>query len=345
MKPRLQIALRDSATATRSYVIVNPLLAKHLPSVPSVSLEYFRRLGDEVAAGCKGERVLVIGFAETATAVGAAVARAIKDAVYVHTTRETPACPPEGGAAPGERLVAEFLEEHSHARNQALYLREGLCDLSGYDRLVFVEDEITTGKTMLNFLRNVAYRGKITVSALVFNGFDEGAFAEYDADFHCLQRVGYVKRLEFAGLPNPRSGVGIDLYHDKCAGFAEEIASALNAADIRDKDVLVLGTEEFMYPALILGREIEKTARGVKSHSTTRTPLLPRNGEDYPLHSRRSFPSPYDGERVTYLYNLAPCDTAILITDAAGSGEEGLIGAVRSLGCVNIYFVRIRNAP
>jgi hypothetical protein len=340
MKPLLQIALRDSTTATRSYVIVNPLLAKHLPSVPSVSLEYFRQLGDDVAAGCKGERALVIGFAETATAVGAAVARAIKDAVYVHTTRETLACPPEGG----ERLVAEFLEEHSHARNQALYLREELRDLSGYDRLVFVEDEITTGKTILNFLRNVAYRGKITVSALVFNGFDEGAFAEYDADFYCLQKVGYVKRLEFAGLPNPRSGVGMNLYHGKCEGLAVEIISAMSATDIKDKDVLVLGTEEFMYPALILGREIEKTARVVKSHSTTRTPLLPQSGADYPLHSRQSFSSPYDGERVTYLYNLTPCDTAIIITDAAGSGEEGLIGEVRSLGCVNIYFVRIRNA-
>ncbi|MDR1579786.1 MAG: phosphoribosyltransferase family protein [Synergistaceae bacterium] len=340
MRPHLQIALRDSTTATRSYVIVNPLLAKHLPSVPSVSLEYFKQLGDEVAVTCKGERVLVIGFAETATAVGAAVAHTIEDAVYVHTTRETLAPPSESGG----KLVAEFLEEHSHARNQALYLREQLRDLSKYDRLVFVEDEITTGKTILNFLRNVAYRGKITVSALVFNGFDEGAFAEYDADFCCLQKVGYFRRLEFSGLPNPRSGVDIGLYHDKCAELAGKIASAVSVTDIKDKDVLVLGTEEFMYPALMLGLEIEKTARGVKSHSTTRTPLLPQSGADYPLHSRQSFSSPYEGERVTYLYNLASCDTVIIITDALGSGGEALIGAVQNRGCVNIYFVRIRNA-
>ena len=345
MRPHLQIALRDSMTATRPYVIVNPLLAKHLPSVPSISLEYFRRLGDEVAVACKGERALVIGFAETATAVGAAVAHAIKDAVYVHTTRETPAPPSEDGTAPGERLVAEFLEEHSHARNQALYLREGLHDLSKYDRLVFVEDEITTGKTILNFLRNVACRGKITVSALVFNGFDQSAFAEYDADFFCLQKVGYVKHLEFSGLPNPRSGVDIDQYHGKCAELAAEIAAAVSMADIKDKDVLVLGTEEFMYPALILGHEIEKTAHSVKSHSTTRTPLLPQSGTDYPLHSRQKFSSPYEDERVTYLYNLASCDTVIIITDAPGSRGEELAGAVRSCGCANIYFARIKNAP
>ncbi|MDR3165356.1 MAG: phosphoribosyltransferase family protein [Synergistaceae bacterium] len=343
MRPHLQIALRDSTTATRSYVIVNPLLAKHLPSVPSVTLEYFRQLGDAVAATCKGERVLAIGFAETATAVGAAVAHAIEGAVYVHTTRETWALPLDG-TAPEERLVTEFLEEHSHARNQALYLREELYDLSKYDRLVFVEDEITTGKTIRNFLRNVAYRGKITVSALVFNGFDESAFAEYDANFCCLQKVGYVRRLEFAGLPNPRSGIEIDLYHDKCAELAGEIAAAVSMSDIKDKDVLVLGTEEFMYPALILGREFEKTARGVKSHSTTRTPLLPQGGADYPLHSRQSFPSPYEDERVTYLYNLASYDTVIIITDAPGSRGEELIGAVQSRACVNIYFVRIRSA-
>ncbi|MDR1132923.1 MAG: phosphoribosyltransferase family protein, partial [Synergistaceae bacterium] len=274
MEARLQIALRDSTAATRSYVIVNPLLAKHLPSVPSVTLEYFRQLGDKAAATCEGEHVLVIGFAETATAVGAAVACAIEGAVYVHTTRETPI--QEDGAAPRGALVAEFLEEHSHARNQALYLREELCGLSGYDRLVFVEDEITTGKTILNFLRNTAYRGKITVSALVFNGFDESAFAEYDADFCCLQRVGYVHRLEFSGPVSPRSGIGIGAYRGECLELAREIASAVSVTDVEDRDVLVLGTEEFMYPALILGRELERTARSVKSHSTTRTPLLPR---------------------------------------------------------------------
>ena len=88
MEVDLKIAFRDSATATRPYVLVNPLQAKHLPSVPSATLEYFARLGDKVAATCEGERVLVIGFAETATAVGAVVASAVENAVYVHTTRE-----------------------------------------------------------------------------------------------------------------------------------------------------------------------------------------------------------------------------------------------------------------
>jgi hypothetical protein len=345
MEANLQIALRDSADATRPYVLVNPLLAKHLPSVPSMTLEYFRQLADKVAATCKGERVLIMGFAETATAVGAAVASAIDGAVYVHTTREPrPTSSSPDGFSPEDRLVTEFLEEHSHAKNQALYLRKELHDLSEYDRLVFVEDEITTGKTILNFLHNVGYNGNITVSALVFNDFDEKAFARYPAAFCCLQKIGHVARLEFAELPDPRSGVDTGVYCDKCAALAEKIASNISVLDVQDRDILVLGTEEFMYPALVLGRRLEKTARSVHSHSTTRSPLLPQGRADYPIHSRHSFPSLYDVGRITYLYNLGKYDTVIIMTDAPAFEGEELVRTIQNCGNNKIYFVRIRNA-
>ena len=334
---KMKIALRDSTVATRPYVLVNPLLAKHLPSVPSITLEYFSRLGSKAAATCKGERVLVVGFAETATAVGAVVASAIENAVYVHTTREPASLQP----------VAEFFEEHSHAKNQAVYLREGFSELSAYDRIVFVEDEITTGKTILNFLQSVGYSGKITVSALVFNGFDKSAFARYTADFVCLQEVGYVHQLEFGELPNPRSGVEISVYCGSCLKLAEQIVSAIDKSDVQDKDILVIGTEEFMYPALALGRELEKNARSVKSQSTTRSPLLPQSREGYPFHLRCSFASLYDHERTTYLYNLEKYDTVIIITDARlhqNSKSEEIIRALQNCGNQKIYFIKAHNA-
>lgn len=54
---------------------------------------------------------LVIGFAETATAIGAVVAERIApDCVYVHTTREQ---------FPAANQWIEFLEEHSHAVEQS----------------------------------------------------------------------------------------------------------------------------------------------------------------------------------------------------------------------------------
>lgn len=334
-EPDIKIALRDSKAATRPYALVNPRLAKHMPAEPSQALEYFMRLGEKVAAICARGRVLVIGFAETATAVGAAVASAIENAVYVHTTREQ---------MPDGKLAAEFEEEHSHAKNQALYLNEEFKDLSRFDCIVFVEDEITTGKTILNFLKKIRWNGKIIISALVFNGFDMGAFSEYDAAFACVQRTGEVKFLEFAGFRNPRAGVYISGYLGRCENLSDKIIASLDAADINDKDILIAGTEEFMYPALYLGRKLEKTARSVKSHSTTRSPLAPKaDSPDYPLKTRDSFASVYDGSRTTYLYNLAGYDTVIVMTDSDKSGCDELLRVIRSYGNQMIYFVRVIN--
>ncbi len=335
MGTNLKIALRDSKAATRPYVIVNSMLAKHIPVTPSEALEHFKSLGDKISQNCNKERVLVIGFAETATAVGAAVAVAVRDVVYVHTTREEPS---------EDFLVTEFLEEHSHAKNQALYLQKEMKDLTQYDRIVFVEDEITTGKTILNFLKKINWSGKITISALVFNGLDETVFSEYKADFICLQKIGYVKSIEFCGLTNPRSGVYINEYDRKCLELTLQIIKALNENDIVDKNILVIGTEEFMYMALVLGNTLEKTAKSVLTQSTTRSPLLTGDFEDYPFFRRNCFKSVYDGERTTYLYNLKKYDTVIVVTDAIKPKCDELLQAIQIYGNQNIYFVRIRNA-
>jgi len=334
MNPVLKTASRDSHTATRPYVLINPLLAKHVPVTPSHALEHFALLGANIATVCKGERVLVIGFAETATAVGAAVATAIENAVYVHTTREE---------LPREQLVAAFLEEHSHAKNQTLYLQDIWRDLSQYDRIVFVEDEVTTGKTILNFLRSTGWQGKITVAALVFNGFNPTAFARYQADFFCLQKTGYIDHIELDSLPDLRRGAVMSEYQEMCKRLSGQIIPLLDEQKIRDKNLLVLGTEEFMYPALILGRELEKVAQTVLTQSTTRSPLHPLDDPEYPIQNRTEFASVYDDTRITYLYNMKQYDTIIVLTDTPKPQLDELLRALQNCGNQTIYCVRLRD--
>lgn len=62
----LRIAKRYN-NPKRSYLLVNPLQAKHIPVSPAAALEMMGALGDQVAAKYPEAR-LVIGFAETATA-------------------------------------------------------------------------------------------------------------------------------------------------------------------------------------------------------------------------------------------------------------------------------------
>ena len=45
------------------------------------------------------------------------------------------------------------------------------------------------------------------------------------------------------------------------------------ADNISVKKILVIGTEEFMFPALYIGRKMEKEGAEVRCHSTTRSPI------------------------------------------------------------------------
>lgn len=91
------------------------------------------------------ENVLVMGFAETATGLGMSVACAIKDSYYVTTTRER---------IMSIKSFFNFEEEHSHATSHRCYL-QNLDKLKNADRIILVDDEITTGNTMLNLIKEL----------------------------------------------------------------------------------------------------------------------------------------------------------------------------------------------
>lgn len=91
------------------------------------------------------EKTLFIGFAETATGIAQAVFSCFDNAAYIHTTREK---------IPELTPNFTFKEEHSHAVNHVLYSRNKAF-LSGYDRIVLIDDELTTGNTAINLIKNL----------------------------------------------------------------------------------------------------------------------------------------------------------------------------------------------
>jgi len=90
--------------------------------------------------------VVFIGFAETATALGHSMYSTFAgNASYIHTTRED---------IPDLQSVINFEEEHSHAVDHLCYaLDAGL--LSGNEPVILVDDEITTGNTAINTIRDI----------------------------------------------------------------------------------------------------------------------------------------------------------------------------------------------
>ena len=72
-KDLVKIAKRENNTK-RNYLVVDPLQGKHIPVVPSKALDLFAALADTFREKYKDEKLLLVGFAETATAIGAQAA-------------------------------------------------------------------------------------------------------------------------------------------------------------------------------------------------------------------------------------------------------------------------------
>lgn len=99
-------------------------------------------LAIKVRLAYPGERLLLAGFAETATAIGARLAVKLNTG-YIQTTREQ---------IPDVEYLY-FTESHSHAVEQKLVKDDLDANLHRFDRVVFVEDEVTTGNTIFKIVQ------------------------------------------------------------------------------------------------------------------------------------------------------------------------------------------------
>ncbi len=345
----LRIAKRFHNTK-RTYLLVDPLQAKHIPVSPTEALEMMAALGARLRERYP-KTGLVIAFAETATAVGAAAASLFPDCVYLPTTRE------EGA---GDWVT--FLEEHSHAVEQKLWGGSLAERIEAAETIVLVDDEITTGKTLLNMVRQLRARcpalaGKELVAASLLNRLSPENEARLEAaGVRCehllkLPAVDYTAAvaplsiteapavtgeplplahmaLPGAGLPDPRRGLPIRDYLAACRASALAFMESAPLEGCRD--LVVLGTEECMYPALVLGRLLEERGHRVRCHATTRSPIGICDAPDYPITAGGKIRSFYQPGRETYLYDMAPCDALVVVSDTL-SQDKGPLADIAAL--------------
>ncbi|MFG2761794.1 phosphoribosyltransferase [Streptomyces rubiginosohelvolus] len=147
LRELLGLALRRNPK--RAHLLVSNVLGKHVPQRPSVVYGAGYGLGERVRALLGEEearRAVVLGYAETATGLGHAVADGLRDAPYLHSTRRPVA---------GVRQAGGFEEAHSHATSHLLLPEdpELLAQGAEASTLVLVDDEFSTGNTVLNTIR------------------------------------------------------------------------------------------------------------------------------------------------------------------------------------------------
>lgn len=152
LRELLGLALRRNPK--RAHLLVSNVLGKHVPQRPSVVYGAGYELGRRVRAllGEDGaRRAVVLGYAETATGLGHSVADGLGDAPYLHSTRRP---------VPGVARAGGFEESHSHATSHLLLPEDPhlLAAAGDGSALVLVDDEFSTGNTVLNTIRDLHER-------------------------------------------------------------------------------------------------------------------------------------------------------------------------------------------
>lgn len=362
----VRLAKRDNNNI-RPYLYVNPIQGKHIPTNPEDTMMMCRTLANMVKEAYPSDRLFVIGFAETATGIAAGVCHYLDNVVYYqNTTREH---------VENEEYLY-FTESHSHATDQMLIIN-GIGDcLETVDRVVFIDDEVTTGNTickLADILKEKYGTKEIKFSIVsILNSMtnlrvnqleDEGIECLFISDLpfeykkDSIMDISYeedrdtlcksdkpldVECVEFDTKVNARKAVVFSDYEKEIERYASEIENIIGYE--RYSDILVLGTEECMYPALRLGETLNRdgAAETVKVHATTRSPIIASGAEGYPLSHRYQIRSVYDKTRDTYVYNLRKYDKVIIVTDAAdiAEGMSDLLTALRSVGNQNILVSR-----
>lgn len=345
----------------RDFLFVNSLQGKHLNVDPNKSFSMFEELCSEIKKSIhSNEKIIVIGFAETATAISHYIAATLPNCIYyMQTTRET---------VNNANVLLEFKEEHSHATEQLLYGK--VTELSSCDRIIFVDDEISTGNTVLNFIHEIEKLNihvKYSVASILNWQDDEWTkkFDHLGIDcFYLLRgmlknlnaKVNIIKHPSESQFARISIQPTIKVFNNNLSNFTAERIGAkpislsfferniyagivpyiTNLLPKHDESVLVLGTEEYMYTPMVFAKMLNyELGVNVKFHATTRSPIETSLDDNYAIHSCYSITSCYDKNRNTFIYNLRTYDKVFIVTDVIPSKDfvKDIYSALISVGC------------
>lgn len=320
------IGKRDN-NPKRGFLFISKLLGKHLVVKPQVvratgfllaSLIY--GFDNETFVNCikdglspdytrhaSDSNVLVIGFCETATALGMSVASAISGSHYISSTREKIVGVPQ---------LLTFEESHSHASTHKIF--SNWIKLDEYDKVILVDDEITTGHSLLHLMRSIishcnirhfsiltildwrdegqkkdfrdfsdSYQVSVDVHALVSGQFEEKSIEVFHNDqlpqatsnLHS-QSLNIFPRSLYNTENGPiaylmdsgRFGITypqILEIEDLASKMADQLMSKMNTVE----KILVLGHGENIYIPSRVAAALETKGLDVDFRTTSRTPI------------------------------------------------------------------------
>lgn len=374
----------------RQVLFVSTVLGKHLSVPPATLLAAGMALGGRVEATLAGTdptadedrlraalggdllspadvapapraavRATVLGFAETATALGHAVRRRLGPGPLSHTTRR-----------PVGEPIVRCVEAHSHAVDHEVH-HDDEAFLADAAPVVIVDDEMTTGSTALSLVEAINDkhpRHRYVLATLVDwrSTADRERLAEEAARLGTtievvslldaeatIEDAPPLAPVEDAAPATPPRVTTTELAlgpatarrgwtPDHQATLDDRVAEAVAplAATRRGSKLLVIGTEELMYVPALIGLHL---GPGAVTRSTTRSPIVPAAGADYPIHDRVTFPAVdgLDGDR--FLYNLGDdrVDDVVVVVDVPVPDDHPMLAALgRATDHVHLVVLR-----
>lgn len=357
----------------RSFLFVSKILGKHLPIIPAKGLLTGMLLAERYATQTSGKAFaedlnldeqflkenpivpnafipetinpVIIGFAETATALGQAFFAAFKKADYFHTTREV---------IDGQQPVITFEEEHSHATSHRCYISRNLLDNNR--EIILVDDEMSTGKTAINIIRSIQAefpRESYTVVSILDwrSNEDVQKFRDLEADLGInIRCVSLLRgRFKVSGqspekeeapdeqaftmtYPSIEKTYLQELNSDRASGNLGGKLSGIPYSSYSGR--FGLNEQERIELDSVISDAAARLSQGIAGksvlcigtgefmyipmaiaarlegnicyQSTTRSPIHIINKENYGARYGMAFPNPEDPDIQHYLYNIAP---------------------------------------
>ncbi len=304
----------------RGFLFVSKVLAKHYPCRPAQMRASYTDLVNKllrIETGSK--KIIFIGMAETATALGLGVYetwlnKTQQQGIYCQTTRYFLDNQP----------FVDFEEAHSHATGFYLYLPKKKIVrevFNSADTLVLIDDEISTGNTFANLinaykklnpslkrvivlsllnLTNEQARNKVAVKteiAVEWLSILSGQFeftSNPEFNFHATLVESNQQCKKYL-LNGDYGRLGINQYLPSLTGQLDKLITRFQPK----AKILVLGTGEFIYHAYLVAVELEKYQFKTYVQSTTRSPLLMGDA----IVSCVTFQDNYKDDISNYLYN------------------------------------------
>lgn len=318
------------ANNKRGFLFVSKVLGKHYPVKPHLMNNIYENLAHKLQQYTISlDTISFIGFAETAIGLGAGVYDAWKkfpdnfpkQSCFIPTTR----------FKFNQEILFEFKEEHSHATDQLIFKpNNDYCHniLTKGETLVLIDDEISTGKTLFNFIEQfITFNSRIKNVFLVsiknwisqenknmilqsfptlniqFISILEGTFEFTKNQTFIVDNVpklnGKDEAKDFlfsSQFHNMRFGIeNFNTLHD--ISFCNDFIQTLDLT----KKTLIIGTNEYLVKPFFLAKHLEDLGCDVYFQSTTRSPIF----KAHDILEKHTFLDNYHDQMENYIYNVS----------------------------------------